>query len=119
MKKILLILCFFSLFLYSYDKNKNYDIKNYHKNLSLTCKHCHGNKEKKDYKKLDDSHCLSCHKSKDFLADRLGFMGKANPHNSIHDGTLLYCSDCHNSHKPSYNMCMDCHNTKRWMKDIK
>lgn len=106
-----------ALNLYSLEVQK-YEIKPYHKALSLKCEHCHETSEPKAGERLGDKVCLDCHKSKEFLATRLEYLGKKNPHNSIHDGTNLSCYVCHSSHKPSQNMCKDCHNTKTWMKEI-
>lgn len=97
-----------------------YQIKSYHQALQLECKHCHGDGPKEEYEELEDESCLSCHKTKDLLADRLKFMDEfeTNPHNSVHDGTSLNCYECHSSHEPSNNMCADCHNIKTWMKEL-
>ena len=102
---------------------KEYPIKSYHEKLSLDCLACHegqGN-DPKEFEDPDEEVCLSCHKSKEYLAQRLRFMDtlKANPHNSIHDGPTLYCDECHHSHKKSVNMCVECHqkeiNENFWM----
>lgn len=98
----------------------NYKIKSYHQKLQLECKHCHGDGPKEEYEELEDESCLSCHKTKDLLADRLQFMDEfeTNPHNSVHDGKSLSCYECHMSHEPSVNMCADCHNITTWMKEL-
>lgn len=101
---------------------KEFPIKSHHENLSLSCTDCHEGQgdDPKNYKLVGDEGCLSCHKSKVALADRLKFMDAlhVNPHNSIHDGPKLYCDECHNEHKPSTNMCLDCHSNevKLWMR---
>lgn len=102
---------------------KEYPMKSHHAELSLECIHCHegqGN-DPEEFTTPGDEGCLSCHKTKQFLADRLKFMDelKVNPHNSIHDGPNLFCDECHNEHKPSINMCSECHehDIKLWMKD--
>ncbi len=106
------------------EMKKKFPIKNHHEKLSLDCMFCHEgqgkNPEKFGY--VDEKVCISCHKSKKHLADRLKFMDKlhVNPHNSIHDGPTLYCDECHNEHKPSVNMCSECHEkeiqTNLWMR---
>lgn len=100
---------------------KKYPIKSYHKAIQLECKNCHGDMPKEDYEELEDEQCISCHKSKEYLAKRLSFMEKdeTSPHNSYHDGTNLSCYECHRSHEESINMCADCHNVETWMKPIK
>ncbi|ATB69349.1 cytochrome c3 family protein [Sulfurospirillum diekertiae] len=101
---------------------KEFPIKAHHEKLSLSCTDCHEGQgdDPKDLKLIGDKGCLSCHKTKQFLADRLKFMDAlhTNPHNSIHDGPKLYCDECHNEHKPSENMCLSCHSNdvKIWMR---
>ncbi|WP_024956022.1 cytochrome c3 family protein [Sulfurospirillum arcachonense] len=102
---------------------KEFPMKSHHAKLSFECVYCHegqGNNPK-EFTTPGDKGCLSCHKSKQYLADRLKFMDKlhVNPHNSIHDGPVLYCDECHNEHKPSINMCAECHehDVKIWTKD--
>lgn len=101
--------------------NSKYPIKSYHQELQLDCKNCHGEGPEEDYEELEDEQCLSCHKSKEYLAERISFMEKdqTSPHNSYHDGTTLSCYECHRSHEKSVNMCADCHNVETWMKPIK
>lgn len=102
---------------------KEFPIKPAHSKLSFDCVYCHegqGNNPK-EFTMPGDKGCLSCHKSKIYLAERLKFMDNlhVNPHNSIHDGPRLYCDECHNEHKPSINMCAECHehDVKIWMKE--
>lgn len=101
---------------------KEYPSKPHHAALSLECIHCHEGQgdNPKEFETPGDKGCLSCHKDKHYLADRLKFMDqlKVNPHNSIHDGPTLFCDECHNEHKPSVNMCIECHehDIKLWMK---
>ncbi len=90
-----------------------FPVKAHHEKLSLGCVHCHEGQgsDPESFKAIGDQGCLSCHKSKNFMADRLKFMDRlhTNPHNSIHDGPTLYCDECHNEHKESTNMCISCH----------
>lgn len=102
-----------------YNSSKEYAIKDYHTKIAIGCVNCHEGTDKTKYKAVPESTCLSCHISKEKVADRLAFLGGKNPHSSVHDGPNLSCHECHNSHKPSYNMCKDCHNTKNWMREIK
>lgn len=101
---------------------KEFPIKSHHENLSFECIHCHAGQgdDPKKYETPGDEGCLSCHKDKQYLANRLKFMDvlHVNPHNSIHDGPNLFCDECHNEHKPSENMCAECHehDIKIWMK---
>lgn len=139
-KKTLLILGFFSLFfvivLFAGDNTnklspqikitpelqKKFPIKKYHAKLSLECTDCHEGQGRypNKFELIGDEGCLSCHKSKQYLAERLKFMDvtHTNPHNSIHDGPRLYCDECHNEHKESTNMCLECHSNdvKDWMR---
>jgi len=101
-----------------------YKIKPHHEHLSFDCVDCHQNQgdDPSKFKAIGDAGCLSCHKSKKLLAQRLKFMDtlKANPHNSVHDGPTLYCDECHNEHKPSTNMCSECHEHEvpQWMNGV-
>jgi hypothetical protein len=103
-----------------------YPLKSHHADLSLECVYCHEGqgKDPSKFEDPDETACLSCHKSKDYLAQRLAFMDtiKANPHNSVHDGKNLYCDECHHEHEPSENMCAQCHEkeikTNIWMRKV-
>lgn len=100
------------------EQKDKYHLKKTHAGLSLECIFCHaeqGNNPEK-FEAPEETVCLECHKSKQYLADRLAFMDtlKANPHNSVHDGPNLYCDECHREHEPSVNMCSECH-----LKEIK
>ena len=106
------------------EMEKKYPLKPIHGSLVLECVFCHegqGNNAE-DFEAPEETACLSCHKSKEYLAKRLNFMDslKANPHNSVHDGPNLYCDECHREHKPSVNMCIECHEkevkTNMWMR---
>lgn len=102
---------------------KEFPMKSHHDSLSLECIHCHTGQgdDPKEFQTPGDEGCLSCHKNKEFLANRLVFMDDlhVNPHNSIHDGPNLFCDECHNEHKPSINMCAECHehDVEIWMKE--
>lgn len=140
LKFIAIFACLFSLHLFGADMPKGdlnvtkiavsdelrakYKIKPHHEHLSFDCVDCHQNQgdDPSKFKAIGDAGCLSCHKSKKLLADRLKFMDtlKANPHNSVHDGPTLYCDECHNEHKPSTNMCSECHEHEvpQWMNGV-
>ena len=102
---------------------EKFPIKSHHAKLSLRCTDCHEGQgdNPENFKLIGDEGCLSCHKTKQYLADRLKFMDvlHVNPHNSIHDGPKLYCDECHFEHKKSENMCLSCHSNevKLWMKE--
>lgn len=117
--KITLLLSIIFGVLFATPQENDKAIKPHHKEVQMDCRDCHGNVSKENYKSVETLTCLQCHSSKEKLADRLKFLGKKNPHNSIHDGQNLNCYSCHNEHKPSYNMCTDCHNTSKWMREIK
>lgn len=107
------------------EQKKKPSLKKAHANLSFDCKFCHESQgsDPKKFEAPDEAVCLSCHKTKEYLAQRLEFMDtlKANPHNSVHDGPNLYCDECHQEHKPSVNMCSECHlkeiKNNLWMKE--
>lgn len=101
-----------------------YQSKPHHEHLSFDCVDCHFGQgdDPSKFKAIGDAGCLSCHKDKKILAQRLQFMDtlKANPHNSVHDGPTLYCDECHFEHKPSVNMCSECHEHEvpQWMNGV-
>ncbi len=107
------------------EQEKKYSMKTEHAKLSLECVFCHEGqgKDASSFEAPEEDACLSCHKTKEYLAERLAFMDthKANPHNSIHDGPNLYCDECHREHEPSVNMCAECHEAEIekniWMKE--
>ncbi|TLP36914.1 cytochrome c3 family protein [Arcobacter arenosus] len=107
----------------SEEVKKEFPVKSHHAELSFECVFCHEGQgdDPKQFSAPGDDGCLSCHKTKEFLAKRLEFMDKlhVNPHNSIHDGPVLFCDECHMEHEPSRNMCIECHehDIKLWMKD--
>ena len=104
------------------EMKEKFPIKPHHAKLSFKCTDCHEGQgdDPENFKAIEDKGCLSCHKTKQYLADRLKFMDAlhTNPHNSIHDGPKLYCDECHFEHKKSDNMCLSCHSNdvKIWMK---
>ena len=106
------------------EQKEKYPLKPIHASLSLKCVFCHEGQghNVEEFKSVRETTCLECHGTKKKLAERLGFIDsiKANPHNSIHDGTRLACDECHNEHKPSTNMCSECHEkeiqTNIWMR---
>lgn len=101
---------------------EKYPIKDHHSVLMFNCLNCHADQGERaeDFKDPGERACLSCHKSKKYMAQRLAYMDllKANPHNSVHDGPNLYCDECHREHKESVNMCDECHEreVKLWMR---
>ncbi len=106
---------------------KKFPIKKHHERLSLDCIFCHEGQgyDPKEFFEPDEKVCLSCHKSKKYLAQRLGFLDITglNPHNSLHYGTSLSCDYCHHSHEESENRCLDCHHTPQtseylWMQKV-
>lgn len=107
------------------EQKQKYPLKKVHASLSLECVFCHKNQgdDPEHFEAVEEEACLSCHKTKVYLAKRLSFMDvhKANPHNSVHDGPNLYCDECHREHEPSVNMCSECHQkeieNKIWMKE--
>ncbi|MBN1839240.1 MAG: cytochrome c3 family protein [Campylobacterales bacterium] len=107
----------------SAEMKEKFPIKAHHAKLSLKCTDCHENQgdNPENFKLIGDEGCLSCHKSKVYLAERLKFMDTlhVNPHNSIHDGPKLYCDECHFEHQKSDNMCLSCHSNdvKLWMRE--
>ncbi|CAD7289232.1 cytochrome c3 family protein [Campylobacter suis] len=139
MKKLKLtaiLMCFFSIYLFaaadintttvktiviSDELRQKHKIKPHHEHLAFDCIDCHEGQgdDPSKFKAIGDKGCLSCHKSKAFMAQRLKFMDtlKANPHNSVHDGPTLYCDECHFEHKQSTNMCTECHEHEvpQWM----
>lgn len=110
----------------SSEQKAKYPLKSYHAILSLQCIYCHEGQEKdvSEFEDPEETACLSCHKNKEYLAERLAFMDtlKANPHNSVHDGKNLSCDECHHEHQPSENMCAQCHEkeikTNIWMRKV-
>ncbi len=94
---------------------KKFSIKKHHEKLSFDCIFCHEGQgdNPKDFFEPEEKVCLSCHKSKRYLAKRLGFLDTTglNPHDSMHYGTSLSCDYCHHSHEESENRCLDCHHT--------
>lgn len=107
------------------EQKEKYPLKSVHAGLSLECVFCHANQgdDPEHFEAAEEESCLSCHKTKVYLAERLSFMDthKANPHNSVHDGPNLYCDECHREHEPSVNMCAECHEKEIennvWMKE--
>lgn len=106
----------------SQELREKHTIKPHHQKLKFDCTDCHVNQgdDPSKFKSIGDKGCLSCHKSKEYMASRTGYMDmlKANPHNSVHDGPNLYCDECHMEHKKSTNMCSECHENevKKWMR---
>jgi len=78
---------------------EKFPLKPHHEKLSFKCVDCHAEQgdDPENFKAIDDKGCLSCHKTKQYLADRLKFIDAlhVNTHNSIHDGRKLSCDECH------------------------
>ncbi|MGG7073332.1 cytochrome c3 family protein [Campylobacter sp. 9BO] len=131
MKKILLVMSFFTIFSSANqiqdDSNniqtlrnsngqitkefseKTFPIKGIHAKLGLTCTDCHKEAEQKDYSSAMNSSCLDCHKSYKKLAEATGHLGhNDNIHNNPHYESLD-CDTCHKAHTPTVNMCVRCH----------
>jgi hypothetical protein len=94
-------------------------IKDYHKEImtgddgKIECAVCHGDVKRKTIPAA--SQCESCHGSSDNMAQltsrpkNVGHDLEPNPHDSLHYGTDLPCSYCHQEHKQSKVYCNECH----------
>lgn len=98
-------------------------LDNIHATANVQCKECHdypipaeiasgikfitGNYDKSmPQRKYDDSMCLQCHISYDYVASKTADLEK-NPHNS-HLGQMS-CRTCHISHGEQIDYCAECH----------
>ncbi|WP_076408907.1 cytochrome c3 family protein [Shewanella sp. UCD-KL12] len=94
-------------------------IKDYHKEImtdesgQVECAACHGDVKRKTIPQV--SACESCHGSVEDVAAQTkrpadaGHTVEPNPHDSMHYGTDLACTYCHQEHKQSKVYCNQCH----------
>ncbi len=94
-------------------------MKDYHKKImsddngKTECAICHGDAKRKTIPKVEV--CQSCHGDSDEIAEltardeHAGHDVEPNPHDSLHYGTDLPCTYCHQEHKPSKVYCNECH----------
>jgi len=94
-------------------------MKDYHKEImtndngKVECAACHGDAKRKTIPAA--SQCESCHGSSDDMAiqtarpEDAGHDVEPNPHDSLHYGTDLPCTYCHQEHKESTVYCNQCH----------
>lgn len=75
------------------------------------CTACHAEKEPTGYP--EDDACLKCHDMEELVAatartaeDELW----QNPHNNLHYGMEVPCTECHGEHSNKAPMCANCHN---------
>lgn len=94
------------------------NIKDYHKDVMTTngkvdCAVCHGDAKRKTIP--DVATCTGCHGSPEEVAKQTqrpegaGHSVEPNPHNSLHYGTDLSCTYCHQEHNESKVYCNQCH----------
>lgn len=94
-------------------------LKDYHKEImtddsgKIECAACHGDVKRKTIPEV--SACESCHGTADDVAALTkrpadaGHTVEPNPHDSMHYGTDLACTYCHQEHKKSKVYCNQCH----------
>ncbi len=94
-------------------------LKDYHQEImtdesgKIECNACHGETKRKTTPAM--SVCESCHGSASEIAEQTkrpadaGHSVEPNPHNSLHYGTDLPCTYCHQEHKESKIYCNQCH----------
>ncbi|BCV67047.1 cytochrome c3 family protein [Shewanella carassii] len=94
-------------------------IKDYHKevmtaeNGRVDCAACHGDAKRKTIP--DATACEACHGTPEDVAKQTARPANAghdvepNPHDSLHYGTDLPCTYCHQEHKESKVYCNQCH----------
>jgi len=95
------------------------NIKDYHKDVmtsengQVDCTACHGDVKRKTIP--DAAVCANCHGSPQDVAkltqrpEEAGHSVEPNPHDSLHYGTDLPCTYCHQEHKESKVYCNQCH----------
>ncbi|MFQ6371933.1 cytochrome c3 family protein [Shewanella sp. YIC-542] len=88
--------------------------RSYHQQLYVKhqCATCHG--VDKPVSRAPDDSCLKCH-SVDKLAQKTARQGDEvwqNPHNNLHYGKDVPCTECHAEHAVKQPMCKDCHTFK-------
>lgn len=94
-------------------------MKDYHKEImtgdngKVECSFCHGDVKRKTIPKA--SACQTCHGTPSDVAEltkrpaNAGHDVEPNPHDSLHYGTDLPCTYCHQEHKESKVYCNQCH----------
>ncbi|MCL1041436.1 cytochrome c3 family protein [Shewanella marisflavi] len=97
-------------------------LKDYHKEImtneqgKVECSACHGEAKRKSIPKM--SACESCHGTAAEMAELTkrpegaGHSVEPNPHDSLHYGSDLPCTYCHQEHKESKVYCNQCHEFK-------
>ncbi|SDJ51396.1 Cytochrome c3 [Ferrimonas sediminum] len=111
-----LSLCVTSLAVTAESTLKEYDQmtgRSYHEQLHSknNCKACHGS-EVSGYPA--DNTCHKCH-NPDKLAQktvRSGDEVHQNPHDNLHYGKDVPCTECHGEHIEKQPLCADCHTFK-------
>lgn len=88
--------------------------RSYHQQLYTQhkCAACHG--VDKPSSRAPDNSCLKCH-SVDKLAQQTARQGDElwqNPHNNLHYGKDVPCTECHGEHVVKQPLCKDCHTFK-------
>jgi len=88
--------------------------RSYHQQLYTKhqCATCHG--VDKPVSRAADNSCLKCH-SVDKLAQQTARQGDEqwqNPHNNLHYGKDVPCTECHGEHAVKQPICKDCHTFK-------
>ncbi len=119
-KPIFLFAVLFSIagMAYSSSGSAPVSLKEHHKDLE--CADCHGNESEEKYYLTPSEACLSCHGSRQEVAELTKELdaGNVNPHRSFHSGTATECYECHREHKLSRNFCGNCHDTDLWMNPV-
>ncbi|TKB48793.1 cytochrome C [Ferrimonas sediminicola] len=87
--------------------------RSYHEKLhsNNNCKACHG--AQADGYPEDDT-CHKCH-NPDKLAQKTARSGEEvhqNPHDNLHYGKDVPCTECHGEHMAKEPLCADCHTFK-------
>lgn len=103
---------------YAHGELQNYsaldiDGRDYHDRMYKRerCSSCHGVDEPVGYP--EDGACLKCHVLEDIVADTTPEAEEdrwQNPHDSLHYGQDVPCSECHGEHSNKAPLCADCHN---------
>jgi hypothetical protein len=78
---------------------------------SGNCAACHTGGDVSGYP--EDGTCLQCHAMDDVVAATMPEDEAErwqNPHDSLHYGRDVPCSECHGEHSNKEHLCADCHN---------
>lgn len=89
-------------------QGRSYHARHYEKGR---CEACHVEKEPTGYP--PDDACLKCHEMDEIVAATARTAEDEvwqNPHNNLHYGTEVPCSECHGEHSNKAPMCTNCHN---------